>query len=120
MIKGLFMNIVFDQTLLEVLKIITTISIFFVWYIRYENVKKEFEKFGYPSWFRDLSGILKISFIVMLHSHDYTVNLIGAIGISIMMLGAVITHIKMNDNFRQSVASCAMLAISLLILYSIA
>ena len=53
--------------LVEALKIVVTVAIFFVWFIRYDNIRKEFELYGFPTWFRDLVGILKISFI-MLHS----------------------------------------------------
>ena len=49
---------------IEALKIIVTVSILFVWFIRYDNIKKEFIEYGYATWFRDLIGILKISFSI--------------------------------------------------------
>ena len=105
------------EDLAEILKIIATASIFFVWFIRYDNIKKEFKEYGYPSWLRDLVGILKISFIMMFYSSYQYVNLIGALGISILMLGAVITHIRAGDSFRRTIASVAMLSLSVMILY---
>ena len=63
------------ETLGETLKIVATASIFFVWFIRYDNIKKEFSQYNYPGWFRDLIGILKISFVLMLYSSNYYVNI---------------------------------------------
>ena len=77
-----------------------------------DNIKKEFLDYGYPTWFRDLVGVLKISFCVMIHSSSIDVVVIGSIGISILMIGAVITHLKMKSTFRKYIASVAMLAIA--------
>ena len=59
------------ESIVEALKIIATVSIFFVWFVRYKNIKKEFQKYGFPRWFRDLIGIMKISFCIML-SNNYS------------------------------------------------
>ncbi|MAV65166.1 MAG: hypothetical protein CMG00_08265 [Candidatus Marinimicrobia bacterium] len=107
------------EIIAEILKLIATVSILFVWFIRYENIVKEFKDYGYPDWFRDFIGILKISFIFMLHSSTYHVNFFGAIGITFLMLGAVITHIRVRDSLGNTIASIAMLFISLILLYSL-
>ena len=106
------------ENIVESMKIIATVAIFFVWFVRYDNIKKEFSEYNYPDWFRDLVGILKISFIVMLHSKDNQVVLFGVIGISILMSVAVITHIRMKSTFRKYIASVSMLIICSIILYS--
>ena len=102
--------------IVEVFKIIATVAIFFVWFVRYKNVKAEFKRYGYPRWFRDLIGIMKISFCIMLHSSINEVVTIGSLGISVLMMGAFFTHMRMKNTFREYVASLAMLAISGLIL----
>ena len=107
----------YSFVILECLKIIATISILFVWFVRYDNIKKEFETYNFPTWFRDLIGILKISFIIMLHSNINQVATIGATGITILMLGAVFTHFRMKNNFRRYIASITMLVICSIILY---
>ena len=109
----------FQDTLVECLKLIATASIFFIWFVRYDNIKKEFKEFGYPTWLRDLVGILKISFIAMFYSSVKYVNVIGALGITILMLGAFLTHIKMKDSFRKTIASITMLSISITILFNL-
>jgi len=107
------------SVLLDALKIIVTSAIFFVWFIRYDNIKKEFKEYNLPSWFRDLVGILKISFSIMIHSNNKDIVLIGSLGILALMFGAVITHIRMKNNFRKYIASVAMLTITSLILLSL-
>ena len=105
------------ESLIEALKIIATVSIFFVWFVRYKNIKKEFQNYGFPRWFRDLIGIMKISFCIMLHSSVSETVMIGSLGISVLMLGAFFTHMRVQNSFREYVASVAMLSISSLILY---
>ena len=105
------------EILVETLKIVATTSIFFVWFIRYDNIKKEFKEYGYPAWFRDLIGILKISFVIMFYSSNYHVNIIGYLGLSILMLGAFFTHIKNRHGFGETIASVSMLCIILFLLY---
>ena len=104
--------------LIDALKIIAGVAVFFVWVVRYDNIKKEFQYYNYPSWFRDLVGILKISFCIMLHSSETSVLYFCSIGILILMLGAVFTHIRVKSNFRQYIASVSMVLITFLILYS--
>ena len=36
------------EYIVEVFKIIATVAIFFVWFVRYKNVKAEFKRYGYP------------------------------------------------------------------------
>jgi len=103
--------------IIEALKIIITVSVFFVWFVRYENIKKEFERYGYHKWFRDLVGILKISFSIMIHSPENSIVTIGSAGISILMIGAFLTHMRMKNSFREYIASLVMLSISSMVLY---
>jgi phosphoglycerol transferase MdoB-like AlkP superfamily enzyme len=102
---------------IEALKIIVTVSILFVWIVRYDNIKREFMDYKFPSWFRDFIGILKISFSLMLHSNYSQVVLIGSFGILTLMIGAVFTHIKNRSIFRKYIASVAMFIICSLIFY---
>ena len=102
--------------IIEAIKIIITVSVFFVWFVRYRNIKREFVKYGYPRWFRDLVGILKISFSIMLHSSMNSIVVIGSLGISILMIGAFFTHMKINNPFREYIASLVMLTISTMVL----
>ena len=105
------------ELLTIVLKIVISTTLFFVWVVRYDNIKKEFLEYNLPSWVRDLVGILKISFAAMLQFSNKEIVIIGAFGISILMCAAVITHLRLKSDFRRYIASVAMLSISCFILY---
>ena len=105
--------------IVEAFKIISSVAIFFVWVVRYDNIKKEFVEYNLPSWVRDLVGILKLSFATMLQFSNEEVVKIGALGITVLMLGAVATHLRLKSSFRRYIASVAMLSISVFILLQI-
>ena len=112
------MSFVVDN-IVEALKIISGVAIFFVWVVRYDNIKKEFDEYRLPSWLRDLVGILKISFALMLQFPNQQLIVLGSLGITGLMLAAVTTHIRLKSPFRKYVASVAMLVMSTFILYHI-
>tara|TARA_B110000263_G_scaffold146665_1_gene127206 strand:+ start:417 stop:755 length:339 start_codon:yes stop_codon:yes gene_type:complete len=108
---------IITENFIEVLKIIVTVSMFFIWFVRYDNIKKEFKEYKFPRWFRDVVGILKISFCVMLHSNSNEIVITGSLGILVLMLGAVMTHIRMRNPFRKYIASVTMSLIIFIILF---
>ena len=59
--------------LIYALKALVSGSTFFVWVVRYQNIAEEFKSFGLPVWLRDLVGILKLSFVIMLFSNDLSI-----------------------------------------------
>ena len=69
-------------------------SIFFVWVVRYQNIVEEFRTYGLPIWLRDLVGILKLSFLIMLFSNDLSIVIFGSLGIGGLMFGALFTHLR--------------------------
>ena len=103
--------------LIELIKIISSVAIFFVWVVRYENIRKEFDDYNLPTWLRDLTGILKLSFAWMLHSSDLNIVVAGSSGITLLMLAAVVTHVRLKSTFRRYIASVTMLLLSITILY---
>jgi hypothetical protein len=86
-------------SLLELLCILVFGSIIFVWGVRYHNIKDEFKHFNLPKWLRDLVGIFKFSFAIMLLNDDLTVVCLGAMGIAVLMIAALITHIRLKSEF---------------------
>ena len=103
--------------LIELIKIISSVAIFFVWVVRYENIRKEFDDYSLPTWLRDLTGILKLSFAWMLHFSDPRIVVAGSSGITLLMLAAVVTHVRLKSTFRRYIASVTMLLLSITILY---
>ena len=113
------MNLSID-VIIEVLKIAALVSILFVWVVRYNNIQKEFEQFNLPKWLRDIVGILKISFAVMLHSDMSTIVLIGSGGISLLMIGAIFTHFRVKNKLHKMFPALTLFSINMIIfLYTI-
>lgn len=100
---------------IEALKIIAAVSVYYVWVVRYENIKKEFKDYNLPSSFRDLIGIIKISFTVMLQFDNNNLVIIGSLGIIVLMLGAVATHVKVKNPVKDVFPALTMLSIGLMI-----
>ena len=112
------MNITMSLSL-EVLSILVFGSIIFVWGIRYNNIKDEFKHFQLPNWLRDLVGILKLSFAIMLLSDDPDIVTIGASGIAILMVAALFTHMRLKSKPFRMLPSLALLCACLEVIYLI-
>ena len=111
------MNIIF---LIEVLQIITASSILFVWVVRYDNIISEFQQYQLPVWLRDMVGILKLSFAIMLLVGIFNNNLklLGSSGLIILMLAALLTHVRVKNPFYKALPSLTLLTFSTIILLS--
>ena len=104
------------EILIDILKIIALVSILFVWVVRYNNIQNEFEQYKLPRWVREVVGILKISFAVMLHSSIKSVIVIGSGGILLLMSAAIITHFRVKNKVYKMLPALALFSISLIIL----
>ena len=106
--------------MVEILQIITATSILFVWTVRYENIITEFQQYQLPAWLRDMVGILKISFAIMLLVGIYNekFKLVGSCGLILLMLAALFTHIKIKNPFSKALPALTLLTFSTLILLS--
>ena len=98
-----------------VIKIVISTTLFFVWVVRYNNIQKEFEQFNLPKWLRDVVGILKISFALMMHSDINTIILIGSGGISLLMIGAIFTHFRVNNKLHKMLPALTLFSISMIV-----
>ena len=103
--------------LLELLCILVFGSIIFVWGVRYSNIKDEFKHFNLPKWLRDLVGIFKFAFAIMLLNYSLKIVHFGAIGIALLMIAALLTHIRLKSSFPRMLPSTALLFACLLISY---
>ena len=100
------------STFIYLMKALVAGSVFFVWVVRYSNIVDEFKAYGLPSWLRDLVGILKLSCVLMLFIDDVIINLLGASAISILMLAAVATHLRVCTPFYKMAPSISRMIIS--------
>ena len=103
-------------SIIYAIKTIVATSIFFVWVVRYREMLEEFKTYKLPSWLRDLVGILKISFAILLFSSDTYVTIIGALGISFLMSAAVITHVRVKNPFYKMLPAFGLIILNLIII----
>lgn len=104
-----------NSNLLDILKIIVFSSVFFVWVVRYQNIVEEFRAYNYPNWLRDSVGIFKLSFVGMLVSSNTQLVVIGSIGIMVLMLAAMITHLKVKNPFPKMIPSMILFSLCAII-----
>lgn len=110
-------------------QIIVAITLFNVWLFRFNkstqwrggdasSMKEEFEVYGLPMSMLYLVGGLKVLFgIGYLVGIIYpSITTISAIGIIILMAGAIAMHIKVKDDPKKSFPAFSMLVLSLFIL----
>ncbi len=105
------------DTLFTVCKVLLSVSLFYVWVVRYENIKKEFVDYKLPTWLRDLVGILKLSFSLMIISSDKNLVWIGSMGIIVLMIGALATHFKVKNPFQKMIPAVTLSILCLMIIY---
>ncbi len=99
------------------LQALVAASVFFVWVVRYPNIVAEFHQWKLPDWLRDSVGIAKLTFSVMLligiDRGQFAIG--GGIGLSLLMVAAFITHLRVKNPIVKMLPSLTLLALSLLI-----
>lgn len=111
-----------------VIQVIIALGIFNVWVFRFGkatgwrggsavSMKEEFEVYGLPAWSVWVVGFLKLLFAACLIAGIWVPILVrpAAIGIAILMFGAVVMHIKVKDPARKSLPALTMLVLSVLV-----
>ena len=108
---------VYISALVTMSKVILSISIFYVWVVRYKNITEEFKGYYYPYWFRDFTGILMLSFSAMIMKNKTELIILGCLGIIIQMLGALWTHYMVQNPLKKTIPAFAVLGLCLFIIY---
>ena len=103
------------SSLTSILKIVVLSSVIFVWVVRYQNIIEEFKFYKYPNWLRDIVGILKISFVILIVSSDPFQVKVGSAGIALLMLAALFTHFRVKNPVQKMLPSLSLLVLSCLI-----
>ena len=105
------------QDLTIFLQALVAASIFFVWVVRYDNIIQEFKQYGLPDWLRDLVGILKLTFalLLLLGIQRASLAMIGSLGIAGLMGCAFVMHLRVKNPVFKMIPSLALLALSLII-----
>ena len=111
-------------------QIVIALSIYNVWFLRFnkptmfrgkgaKNMKQEFISYGLPGWFTWVIGFIKVSLATMLLLGFFQEQLIfpAAIGMAILMFGAVMMHMKVKDNPIKSIPAFIFLILSISIAF---
>ena len=99
------------------LQALVAASIFFVWVVRYDNIIQEFKQYGLPDWLRDLVGILKLTFalLLLLGLQRASLAMIGSLGIAGLMGCAFAVHLRVKNPAFKMLPSLTLLVLSLII-----
>ncbi len=118
------------ETVVQVIQVLIALGIVNVWIVRFgkptpfrcgnaKNMKEEFAAYGLPAWFMYVIGFLKLicalGLLVGLWYPSYTRP--AAVGLSILMAGAVSMHYKARDPMEKWIPSIIMLLLSLFVAY---
>ncbi len=99
------------------LQALVAASVFFVWVVRYANIVQEFQQYGLPDWLRDLVGILKMTFSLMLligiERGLFAVT--GGLGIALLMAAALVTHLRVKNPIFKMLPALTLLIFSMVI-----
>jgi uncharacterized membrane protein YphA (DoxX/SURF4 family) len=96
------------------LQALVAASIFFVWVVRYPNIVEEFKAYGISEPLRDLVGIFKLTFalLLLIGIERPFFAVVGGIGIFLLMGAAVLTHLRVKNAVIKMLPSLALLACS--------
>jgi hypothetical protein len=114
-----------------VIQVIIAVSIFNVWILRVKkptswrggtakSMREEFEAYGLPLWFMNLIGFLKLTLASLLIAGIFIPELIkpAAIGMAVLMFGAISMHIKVKDSLIKSFPAFSFLVLSLILIFA--
>ena len=104
-------GIMATDELLNLIKIVVLVSVFYVWVVRYENIVKEFEQYELPNWLRDLVGITKLVSVYLINFASPQLAKIGAATVAILMLSAIFTHIRIKNPVHKMLPSTTLFLI---------
>lgn len=113
-----------------ILQLVVGLGILNVWLLRFNkdtsyrggdasSMKEEFKTYGLPERFIYIVGFIKVTLAIMLIAGIWIESLVfpAAIGMAIMMLGAIIMHLKIKDSLRQTLPALSLLVICGLIIW---
>lgn len=116
------------EWIIIVVQIIVAVTLFNVWLFRFgkptawrggeaQSMSKEFAVYGLPTWFMYVVGFLKVALAACLIAGIWWPVLItpAALGIALLMIGAIAMHIKVQDPMKKSFPAATMLILVLFI-----
>lgn len=114
----------------SIIQVIIAIGIYNVWIFRFgksttwrggrsTNLEEEFAAYGLSRSIMFIVGALKILFATLLLLGLFYTQLVrpAAFGLAILMLGAIIMHIKIQDPFKKTIPASIMLLLCIFVAY---
>lgn len=114
------------QTLLIAGQVAVAVGIFNVWLLRRgqasrwrggaaRTLREEFAAYGLPRWAMTAVGVLKVTFASMLLVGVWVPALVlpAALGLAVLMVGAVAMHARVGDPLSRSLPAATMLLLCL-------
>jgi hypothetical protein len=118
------------ETFKIIFQLIVGLGILNVWLLRFNkkttyrggeaaNMKDEFKAYGLSENLVYIVGFIKVSLALMLLAGIWLKMLVdpAAIGMAVMMLGAITMHLKIKDSLKQTLPAIILLVICLIILW---
>ena len=112
----------------KVLQVVIALGIFNVWFLRFgkstnwrggaaQSMKEEFAVYGLPEWAVYVIGFLKVTFAVLLIVGIWVPQVVlpAAVGMAVLMVGAIAMHVKAKDAPMKSLPAFTMLVMSVLV-----
>ncbi|MAU36337.1 MAG: hypothetical protein CMD14_03070 [Flavobacteriales bacterium] len=116
-------------TLTFILNLVIAFTLLNVWLIRRNkqtiyrggdatSMSEEFSTYGLPKWFMYVVGSLKviIAFLLIIGIWISKLNMYSYILLALLMLGAIIMHLKVKDKIIKSVPALSLLTLLLLLI----
>lgn len=113
------------QTAVIVAQVVIALGIANVWLVRSgkatayrggaaQTLQEEFAAYGLPKWSVGGIGALKLALAASLVAGIWIPELVrpAAVGMAVLMLGAVAMHVKVRDPLQKALPAAAMLALS--------
>lgn len=78
-----------------------------------KTLREEFAAYGLPFWFMSVVGVLKVGLALALLAAIWLPGLAqpAAIGLGMLMLGAFVMHLKVNDPIKKALPSMTVFAL---------
>lgn len=107
------------ENIVEIIKALISVGLFYVWVVRYNNIVEEFKLYNLPDYLRDFVGILKLTCALLLQSSHIELVIFSNIVLIVLMLGAIMTHIRIKNSFKNMIPAIAMMSMNIFILMNI-
>ena len=116
---------------IKIIQVVIALFVLKVWLVTFgresgfrggeaKSLAEEFEVYGLPSWLFYLVGFLKVTCSLMLIAGLWypALQQPAAIGLAVLMLGAVSMHVKVGDPLKKSLPSLTLLVLSLVVAFA--